>query len=159
MGEEKSFSFPLGVGRGNRPLALRAVLLAEPRTGVLDRDLRGVGSLNLDLARVVVGILLRGGGPRSLLRIRNGDGVATGGSELVFEEASGAAFAAVAVSDEVLDSLLITGVNVTVAFGGSASMLPLLSNDFLGETGGVTLCRGAVVSLLTTSTLSKACSS
>ena len=101
MGEEKSFSFPLGVGRGNRPPALRAVLLAEPRTGVLDLDRRGVGSLNLDRVRVVVGMLLLGGGPRSLFRIR-GEGVVR---EIFFEEDSVASSTpvAVGVAVEVLD--------------------------------------------------------
>ena len=87
-----------------------------------------------------------------------------GGSEVVFEEDSGTASTMAAVSVEVLDSLLIKGVNGAVSSGGPAIvdgslLLPLLANDFLGETGGVTLCRGAVVSPLTTSIVSKVFSS
>jgi len=42
-----------------------AVVIRLPRTGVLDRDWRGDGSLNLDFALLVGVVFLIGGGPRS----------------------------------------------------------------------------------------------
>jgi hypothetical protein len=140
-GERKAVPFPFGVGRGIRglpllPPPLGVFVAAElavrlPRIGVLDRDLRGVGSLNLDrVGRVVVGVVLDGGGPLSFRWTRGGDGEAEGGSRifsLPFVEA--AAAAAAAAPADAFVWLFIRGVSEVA---------------FPGEAGGVTLCKGGV---------------
>ena len=126
-GEDKGEGkrFPFGVGRGIRGLLPGVLVAAElmvrlPRMGVLDRDLRGVGSLNLDrVGRVVDLVVLDGGGPLSFRCTRGGDGEAEGGNFAAATTAPGDAFV----------WLLVRGVS-TVAFPG--------------ETGGVTLCKGGV---------------
>jgi hypothetical protein len=162
-GVEMAPIVPLGVGRGSRTLPLVGVLRAENDppllVGVVERPLRGVGSLNLDRRGVVVAKVLRGGGPLSLRAavVRGGDSDATGGSRIFgfgfFVAASTAAAAATAPANDDLLWLLIRGVSEVASVVGPEALdscpfpllLCFLPRGGPGDAGGVTLCRGGVV--------------